>query len=203
MPEAPAPRRRRLSPEQRREEILAAATALIAEVGFNGVSLDAFAEAAAITKQGLLYHFPSRDELLAAVLARRDELDLGAVGVGDSHRASGPAEARAMLGRLLAHNFSRPEIIRLYTMLGAEAFAPDHPARDYFQMRLRRSRHRLTTWVLWWHPDPDGAALEFLAFSDGLQWNWLRDPGIEPMARWEGFADRFFAGFPEPGRRGG
>ena len=202
MPEAPAPRRRRLSREQRREEILAAATALIAEAGFNGVSLDAFAEASGITKQGLLHHFPSRDALLAAVLARRDDLDLDAVGIGEALHASGPAEARAMLGRLLARNFSRPEIIRLYTMLGAEAFAPDHPAHDYFQMRLRRSRYRLTTWLLWWHPEPDGAALEFLAFSDGLQWNWLRDPGIDPMARWEAFADRFFAGFPEPDCRG-
>jgi hypothetical protein len=36
------------------------------------------------------------------------------------------------------------------------------------------------------------AAIELLAFLDGLQLNWLRDPAIDFLAQWEGFADRFF-----------
>jgi hypothetical protein len=40
--------------------------------------------------------------------------------------------------------------------------------------------------------DSATAPVEFLAFLDGLQLNWLRDPPIEVRAQWELFADHFF-----------
>lgn len=52
-----------------RERILTAATDLFGIRGVEGVSLDAIAAEVGVRKQTLLYWFPSRDELLTAVLA--------------------------------------------------------------------------------------------------------------------------------------
>ncbi|MDL4816479.1 hypothetical protein [Actinomadura opuntiae] len=49
-------------------------------------------------------------------------------------------------------------------------------------------------YLLAWHPRPDLAAVELLSFLDGLQHHWLRDPGIDFLAQWDLFADRFFTG---------
>ena len=43
-----------------------------------------------------------------------------------------------------------------------------------------------------WHPDPESFAVQVLAFMDGLQLSWLRDPAIDVVAEWEAFADRLF-----------
>jgi hypothetical protein len=43
-----------------------------------------------------------------------------------------------------------------------------------------------------WHPQRELATVELLAFLDGLQLNWFRDPSIDFTAQWEAFADRFF-----------
>lgn len=52
-----------------RDRILTAATDLFGTRGVEGVSLDAIAAEVGVRKQTLLYWFPSRDELLGAVLA--------------------------------------------------------------------------------------------------------------------------------------
>ena len=186
-----ASERRRLPPAERREEILAAATELIAASGFNGVPLAAFAAACGLTKAGLLHHFPSKEDLLIAVLQRRDELDAAAV-TGGSEPAADAAASRAMMTDLVRRNLTQRSIVQLYTVLSAEALDPAHPAHDYFRQRLRASRALLARQVYAWHPEPDRAAVELLAFLDGLQLNWLRDPGIDFAAHWNAFADRFY-----------
>jgi TetR/AcrR family transcriptional regulator len=50
------------------EQIRAAATQLFASVGYEGASLQAIAERVGVTKQTLLYHYPSKDALRRAVL---------------------------------------------------------------------------------------------------------------------------------------
>ncbi|MEV4701923.1 TetR/AcrR family transcriptional regulator [Actinoplanes sp. NPDC049316] len=184
--------RRRLPPAERREEILAAATELIAVSGFNGVSLGEFAAACGMTKAGLLHHFPSKEHVLVGVLERRDELDVAAV-MGDADPAPDAETARAALTRLVHRNLGQQSVVKLYTVLSAEALDPAHPAHDYFRRRLRTSRDRLERQLFAWHPRPGEAAVELLAFLDGLQLNWLRDPEIDFEAHWESFADRFFA----------
>jgi hypothetical protein len=42
------------------------------------------------------------------------------------------------------------------------------------------------------HPNPRAAAVEVLAFLDGLQLAWLRDSCIDVAAQWELFADRLY-----------
>lgn len=50
------------------EKILKAAQALLASDGFGAVSFDAIARALGVSKQAVLYWYPSRQELLAAML---------------------------------------------------------------------------------------------------------------------------------------
>ena len=64
--------------EQTRERIVAAAARLFYNEGIRAASVDAIAEKAGVTKKTLYYHFRSKDELVAAYLASRDQptLDL-------------------------------------------------------------------------------------------------------------------------------
>jgi TetR/AcrR family transcriptional regulator len=50
------------------DQILAAATRLFASRGFGGTSLQAIADQVGVTKQTLLYYYPSKEELRNAVL---------------------------------------------------------------------------------------------------------------------------------------
>src|SRR5882757_3550675 len=52
-----------------RERIISAANALFYNDGIRGVSVDAVAAKAGVTKRTLYYHFRSKDDLVAAYLA--------------------------------------------------------------------------------------------------------------------------------------
>lgn len=59
-----------------RERIISAANTLFYNHGIRGVSVDAVAEKAGVTKRTLYYHFRSKDDLVAAYLAGRDQPNL-------------------------------------------------------------------------------------------------------------------------------
>ena len=59
-----------------RGRILDAAEQLVADQGASSLTLDAVAQAAGVSKGGLLYHYPNKDALLAAMIERHcDDLD--------------------------------------------------------------------------------------------------------------------------------
>jgi AcrR family transcriptional regulator len=58
------------------ERIISAANALFYQDGIRGVSVDAVAAKAGVTKRTLYYHFKSKDDLVAAYLAGRDQPNL-------------------------------------------------------------------------------------------------------------------------------
>jgi AcrR family transcriptional regulator len=184
--------RRRLPPAQRRREILDVATSLIATSGFNGIPVGRFAEACGMTKAGLLHYFASKEDLLVAVLERRDELDAFAFAP-DRVPATDAASSRALLTRLVRRNLSQPSIVQLYTVLSAEALDPSHPAHAYFAERWEASTRAFEVCAFPWHPQPRRCAIQVHAFLDGLQVTWLRDPSIDFEAEWNAFADRLYA----------
>lgn len=53
-----------------REEILDAAEAVVHERGVSGMTLDAVAARAGVSKGGLLYHFPSKEALIKSMVER-------------------------------------------------------------------------------------------------------------------------------------
>jgi AcrR family transcriptional regulator len=64
------------SPYPTRERIISAASALFYNEGIKRVSVDAVAAKASLTKRTLYYHFKSKDDLVAAYLASRDQPNL-------------------------------------------------------------------------------------------------------------------------------
>ncbi len=63
-------------PAKTRTRILDAATRLFYGEGIRGVSVDAVAAKAGVTKRTLYYHFKSKDDLVAGYLAARDQPNL-------------------------------------------------------------------------------------------------------------------------------
>lgn len=164
----------------RREDILAAAVAVYGEAGYHGSSLREIAKRAGISHAGLLYHFPTKEALLAAVLERRDAVD-----VEREQLAAPPGlEVLRRYIALAEHNVRHPGIVDLYSRLAAEAVAEDHPAHEYFvrHYRLARAgvlesfRAMADSGELRDGVDPEMAALTFIALMDGLQVQWLTTP---------------------------
>ena len=75
------------------ERILKAATKLFYAQGIRAVGVDAVAAAAGVTKRTLYYHYPSKDALIAAFLAR------WAAAVPDAPDLTPDAAIAAILGR--------------------------------------------------------------------------------------------------------
>jgi AcrR family transcriptional regulator len=121
----------RRSAEQTRKRILEGAYKLFRRQGYSRVTMDHIAAEARLTKRTLYHHFPSKDQLLADVLAAQHRLALQAFKTfGD--RLSGSAEsiAQAMF-RDLAVWADRPRWAGSgFTRLVIElADLPGHPAR--------------------------------------------------------------------------
>jgi AcrR family transcriptional regulator len=64
-----------------REQIIQAADDLFYGEGIRSASVDAIAARAGVTKRTLYYHFPSKDDLIAAYLTARDEPTLNRYAV--------------------------------------------------------------------------------------------------------------------------
>ena len=164
----------------RREDIITAATAAYGESGYLGASLRDIAKRAGISHAGLLYYFPATEQLLAAVLERRDAED------ARREHLTGPAGIAVLRGfvALVRHNRRHHGIVDLYGRLAAEAISPGHPAHDYFVRHYRDARALLrdafrvlaAEGALRPGVDPDAAAVTMVALMDGLQVQWLTCP---------------------------
>lgn len=53
-----------------KDRILSAATEIVMRVGTGGLSIEAVAQEAGISKGGLLYHYPTKNDLLAALISQ-------------------------------------------------------------------------------------------------------------------------------------
>ncbi|MFT4214308.1 MAG: TetR/AcrR family transcriptional regulator [Microbacterium sp.] len=187
-PDAPKARRRRgeyAKSAETRQAILDAALAVFAS-GYDRGSLRDIADRVGMSEAGLLHHFKTKSALLRAVLDHRDEHSRSMVDFD----AEDGVEAMRGLVSLARYNQSVPGIVELYCVLSAEATAPSHPAHEYFVHRyvdVRASIRgcfaraaaagRLREGI-----DPDRAAVATIAMMDGLQVQWLLDPGVVDMA---------------------
>lgn len=153
--------------------------------GYNGTSLARIAERAGLTQQGLLHYFPSKQDLLVAVLNRRDELDSPIVRGGEDGPEGEERLARGREGLLevVRRNTERTGIVQAYAVLSAESVPEGHPAHDYFRERFRRLRGEVAAMLraecgeeLPSGATPEEAAALVIATLDGLQVQWLHDP---------------------------
>ncbi|MGW4625038.1 TetR/AcrR family transcriptional regulator [Streptomyces rubiginosohelvolus] len=178
--------------ERTRARILDSATELFSRSGFHAVSLRDIAAHAGLTHAGLLHHFPGKESLLIEVLERRDRIDARELFPGIARPAAPvppPAERLRLLIGVVARNARTPGLVALYAKLSAEATDPAHPAHRYFTRRYRLLRAELSGLVRALqeeagHPgdlDPAVVAGQLLALMDGLQTQWLLEPGAVPM----------------------
>lgn len=98
-----------------RADWIEGATAVLAEDGLFGVSIDRLATHLGVTKGSFYAHFTSRDELIAAVLERFHRLDTEEVIA----RADEIADPRERLARFLEFGFERPDWGRVFAALCA------------------------------------------------------------------------------------
>lgn len=118
------------SPISARERIISAANKLFYSDGIRGVSVDAVAAKAGLTKRTLYYHFRSKDDLVAAYLASRDQPNLALFKRWFDETEGGlPAKIEAIF-RNLARSAAHPKwkgcgFLRTSAEL---ANMPGHPA---------------------------------------------------------------------------
>lgn len=177
----------------RRREILDAAAEIFGNKGFASGTLVEIADQVGMTHAGILHHFGSKDQLLLEVLQHRDESDVA--HFEEQHIPDGVALFRHLVQTAFA-NAGRPGIVQAYVVLSAESVTEGHPGRDFFERRYLTLRgevahafHVMCDEAGITTPDTvDDASAAILAVMDGLQVQWLLDPGNVDLARSSQFA---------------
>lgn len=186
---SPPPTRRRRgrptdrTPAQTRDLILDAAIEAFAASGYHAPSMSSLAARAGVSVSGLLHHFPTKVDVLTAILERRDRIDVARIENFDPV----PRNPFGVLDRIrtvLVSNLERHELVRLFTVLAGEAFEPDHPGHGWLV-----SHHELVRSGIERNLDNglrEGTvqpglnaqliATTVVALLDGLQIQWLIDP---------------------------
>lgn len=198
------PRRIRKSPQERKSEIVKATAKLIAQKGYNGISLKDVADELHMTQQGVLHYVKNKAGLLSLLITdiydrQGTPEDFAASGLPGSDPSGMllPAYFRF----LVKHNSQRRMLVQLYTVLEAEALQPGHPLYDYFQERPIRvwDYYSEYTWRL---PDSVGGwdnmrslVRKSIEAMDGIQLRWLREPPISLYDEWIEFE---YMIFPSP-----
>jgi AcrR family transcriptional regulator len=172
--------------ERRRALIVDEAIRLIGERGYYGFGLQELAERCGVSKPGLLHHFGSKDRLLIAVLEARDVDNELSVPIAEGD-LSGPDAIRAALRVIIARNAARPELLRLFVTLRAEAINPAHPAHAYMVRNEGAKIDILAMHLAGATPAPRLLARCVVAIVSGLEEQWLREGmGFDLAAECEG-----------------
>lgn len=175
--------------EQTRQRALQVAVAQIAEVGFHKMAISDIAAKAGVSQSGLLHHFPSKAALLAAVLEQREHEDSEFL-FGDGTTPLGWAAFDSLVS-LAARNETRPDWVRVFVIVAAEATQTDHPAREWIDQHYQSVRQWLTDAIE--HGIETGrirpeiptelVVTNTIAVLDGVQQQWIVAPDKISMIR--------------------
>ena len=195
-----ARRSRRMTSEERFEQIVDVAVRLIGEKGYYGMSLQDVANEIGVSQTAVIHRVKSKQGLLIAVIERHyDKFDavdryLSLFEPGGAREGGRPRVPEA-LRRVVEQNSRQPEMVKVFEMLNTEAMSPVHPAYAYFAERPERMarQFREHEWAV-----PDGVDAEFVymlanAAMYGLEGRWLANPErIDFVAEWDRYADYLF-----------
>ncbi|EJT02466.1 TetR/AcrR family transcriptional regulator [Rhizobium sp. CCGE 510] len=173
-------RRRSTKGEARRVEILTAAMRRFADDGYQNAPIADIARDVGLSLPGLLHHFPTKVDLLLAILAKRDLESADFIG---HYRA----DLRGLLNGMVAifrRNAEMVEVVRAFAILNAESLMKDHPAKPWFLARATQMQNGVASTferaiadgTIDAKIDGETMAAELIAVMDGLQMLWLRDP---------------------------
>jgi AcrR family transcriptional regulator len=154
-PDATARRRRpyapRLPPAERREQLIDAALSVIVQQGYSGVSIEAIARAAGVTRPVIYDHFPNLGRLLHALIEREEHVSLAQLEevVPEDPGERDPIELLAgSVKRFLDAVVSRPATWRiiLLPLEGTPALVREHVERN--RARIIERFEQLVRWAV-------------------------------------------------------
>ncbi|HKQ49930.1 MAG TPA: TetR/AcrR family transcriptional regulator [Phycisphaerae bacterium] len=115
------------TPRTTRDRLIETAGDLFYTTGFQAVGLDRILSAVGITKTAFYKHFESKDDLILAVLDRRDRADIAeAIAHMRRHGGSDPRAQILAFFDLLADWFARPDFRGCFFMNAATEFPSAH-----------------------------------------------------------------------------
>jgi AcrR family transcriptional regulator len=186
---------------RRRQQILDSVIALLAQRGGDRTSLRKVGQAIGVSHTALRHYFSSRDELL--VEAYRAHESRGAPGP--------PAAGESAVGLIIGaaeRNRSIPGLVELYATLTTDALQEQHAVtREFIRERFGSLRSVLAERIeagqragaIAADANPVDAAALVIAASDGLQVQWLLEPGTVDVGRALSLLERLLARGPGPG----
>jgi AcrR family transcriptional regulator len=152
-PSDPAKTRRRyaprMAPEQRREQLIDAALSVIVEQGYEGVSIEAIARTAGVTRPVIYDHFSNLGRLLQALIEREEAYALAQLAeiVPSAPTEGNPPDVFATgVRRFLDAVASRPMTWRII-LLPPEGTPPI--VREHVETNRAQLLERLTQFVGW------------------------------------------------------
>lgn len=163
---------RAVAAEERRERIIEAAYALMSHKAYDEVSLQAIADAAGVALKTLTRQFPSKEDLMRAVLQRSPGREQGrrAVPVGDVEAA-----VATLVGRYeeMADNARRNLDLELRLPVAAEGFA---------RARAGHRQWLAEVFAPWLDVDDDARERRIAALYGATEiyvwWTWRRALGL-------------------------
>lgn len=196
------PKRQRLKPHERKAFIIQAAADIIAHKGFQSMSMQDVANEIGTSEAALYHYVHSKDELLTLVLDRTYE------NPEADHATYAEASGTDVDGHrffyfprscvnLIGYNMSRPQMVRMFSLLNGESLNPNHPAHEYFAQR------HLNNWAYFSHINwvlPQGMSLDdfhhlwrlTMSAMDGLQYRWFAGEIDNLGEEWLHFSDNLF-----------
>jgi AcrR family transcriptional regulator len=138
-----------MPPDKRREQLIDAALSVIVEQGYEGVSIEAVARVAGVTRPVIYDHFPNLGSLLQSLIAREERyaLDQLATVVPQVPQEGDPPELFATgVRRFLDAVASRPDTWRIILLPpeGTPAIVREHVETNRAQVQ-----ERLQKLVIW------------------------------------------------------
>jgi AcrR family transcriptional regulator len=194
----PGRSRRRVSPEARRAQILEAALRCFSEKGYHEATMDDLAREAGLSKGSLYWHFKSKAEVFAGLLAAYS-LELFQAWEREA-RAYAGGSVIALLGRIgelsLEHIGGQAALLRAWA-----EFVVHREVQELFAEIYRESRRQLGAWIRRGieageirDVEPDSLAAALTAAMEGLLLQALVDPEFEPGRHWRVSWDVFARG---------
>lgn len=171
---------------------------VFARDGYSNASIGEVAAQVGLTLPGLLHYFPSKTDMLLAVLDVRDQRSPRLPGYTQNltleEAVAGPPLPWPVLVEQLRvvnrANTQIPGVIKAFSLLNAESLSEDHPAQAWFHHRsalmleliASSVRHAQQAGDILATVDPTQIAAELVAMMDGLQLLWLRHPARVDLA---------------------
>jgi AcrR family transcriptional regulator len=206
-------RRRRMNPQERSSQLVAAAVKVITNEGFSGFTLQAVADEAGISEPALFHYVHTKNDLLSMIISQAydspeaDDYIYNSCKVTDYDGHELFCFPRFCVNNII-FNLRRPELVKLFSMLNGDALAPNHPAHAYFISRHQKYWNQISN--MNWMLPKDYDLVKFytlweLAMSamDGLQLRWLSDGRMDMLQEWFNFSETLFGdekwkGFLDP-----